>query len=101
MIQTQIQNGNDLYLEKHLILVNCELLATFFDKYKSDFLIEGFLLFKIKLFKYSLYVCRLVHLPMTKASVRAMDVITQYLTSNKSPQEIQDLQSTPRFYEVG
>ena len=39
MIQTQIQNGNDLYLEKHLILVNCELLTTFFDKYKSDFFV--------------------------------------------------------------
>ena len=37
---------------------------------------------------------------MTKASVRAMDVITEFLTSPSSPQEIQDLQSTPRFYEV-
>ena len=37
---------------------------------------------------------------MTKASVRAMDVITDFLTSPSSPQEIQNLQSNPRFYEV-
>jgi len=42
----------------------------------------------------------LVHLPMTKASVRAMDVITDFLTSPSSPQEIQDLQSTPSQFIV-
>ena len=37
---------------------------------------------------------------MTKASVRAMDTITEYLTSPSSPQEIQELQSNPSQFIV-
>ena len=92
MILKQIQNGNYLYL----ILVNCELFITFFHE-------NRILNFLIKVLNWAVRIflaCRLVHLPMTKASVRAMDVITDFLTSPSSPQEIQDLQSSPRFYEV-
>ena len=37
---------------------------------------------------------------MTKASVRAMDVITEYMTSPSSPQEIQNLLSNPNQFIV-
>ena len=42
----------------------------------------------------------LVHLPMTKASMRAMDTITEYLTSPSAPQEIQDLELNPSKFIV-
>ena len=37
---------------------------------------------------------------MTKACVRAMDTITEFLTSPSSPQEIQDLQASPSQFLV-
>ena len=47
-----------------------------------------------------IFVYRLVHLPMTKAAVRAMDTITEFLTSPTAPQEIQDLNSNPSQFIV-
>ena len=76
------------------LIVNCSL---------HFFMKTEFWIFLIKVLNWAVRIflaCRLVHLPMTKASVRAMDVITDFLTSPSSPQEIQDLQSSPRFYEV-
>ena len=37
---------------------------------------------------------------MTKAAVRAMDTITEFLTSPTAPQEIQDLNSNPSQFIV-
>ena len=42
----------------------------------------------------------LLNLPMTKASVRAMDTITAFMTSETSPQEIKDLNSEPSQFIV-
>ena len=42
----------------------------------------------------------LLNLPMTKASVRAMDTITAFMTSDSSPQEIKDLNSDPSQFLV-
>ena len=42
----------------------------------------------------------LVHLPMTKASIRAMDTVTNYLTSDSAPQEIIDLNANPKQFIV-
>ena len=40
----------------------------------------------------------LVHLPMTKAAVRAMDTITDFMTSPLSPSEIQELNCNPQQF---
>ena len=37
----------------------------------------------------------LLRLPMTKAAVRAMDTVAAFMSSEYSPQEIQDIQSNP------
>ena len=42
----------------------------------------------------------LLNLPMTKASVRAMDTITAFMTSDSSPKEIKDLNSDPSQFLV-
>ena len=36
-----------------------------------------------------------MYMPMVKAGVRAMDATTEFLTSDSSPQEIQDLNLNP------
>lgn len=39
-------------------------------------------------------------MPMTKAGVRAMDVVTEFLTSNSAPQEIQEAGLNPTMWGV-
>jgi len=42
----------------------------------------------------------LLRLPMTKASVRAMDTITAFMTSETAPQEIKDIGSNPSQFII-
>ena len=41
-----------------------------------------------------------LYMPMTKAGVRAMDAVTQFLTSDSAPQEIQDANINPTKWAV-
>ena len=42
----------------------------------------------------------ILFLPMVKAGVRAMDAVTEFLTSDTAPQEIQDLNMNPTKWGV-
>ena len=39
-------------------------------------------------------------MPMTKAGVRAMDVVTEFLTSDTAPEEIQQADLHPHMWQV-
>ena len=41
-----------------------------------------------------------LYMPMTKAGVRAMDAVTQFLTSDSAPKEIQDANINPTKWAV-
>ena len=41
-----------------------------------------------------------LYMPMTKSGVRAMDAVTEFLTSDSAPQEIQDANINPTKWAV-